>query len=79
MNILKRSSIGQRDCGQMGISNHYKNYHWKNIVFSSLLDGGMVPVEMGISSARRIGYDEEQNEKSMNTSLDLLEERRDDP
>lgn len=36
-------------------------------------------MEMGISSARRIGYDEEQNEKSMNTSLDLLEERRDDP
>lgn len=32
----------------------------------------MVPVELCMSSARRIGYDEQQNGESMNASLDLL-------
>lgn len=38
----------------------------------------MVLVEIGVSSVRRIRFDEEQNEESTNASLDLLEENRDD-
>ena len=36
----------------------------------------MVPVEVGMSSHRRISYDQQQNKVLMENALDLLEEKR---
>lgn len=40
--------------------------------------GAMIPIEIGLSSIRKLNCNEEQNEEVMNRSLDLLKEKWND-
>lgn len=57
----------------MFIQHHHNNGHRRNYFFLSLWLKAMVPLEINLSSIRRIGYDEEQNEEAIIANLDFVE------
>lgn len=60
----------------MVLSHHYKNRYRRNSLAYEM--EAMVLVEAWISSARRIGYDEEQNRDAISATLSLIEEKLED-
>ena len=60
----------------MGISNNSSQVNRRNPLFDVLWSQGCYPIEMGFSTLRTQSFNSSNNDKLLERSLDLIEERR---